>query len=135
MEIRYKISGKEFNDMRVGVGWKETNTEQLDKAIENSMAVIGIYEGDELVAMGRLVGDYYFKALLSDIIVKKEYQKRGYGRIVVTRLVEIAKDNMKEGDLLCIEGAPTYGNREFYVKCGFKYKPEIQDGIYLWIRK
>ena len=135
MEIKTKITGKEFNDMRVCVGWKEANIEQLDKALENSMIVIGIYEDDELVALGRLVGDYYFKALLSDIIVKPEYQGKGYGKLVVTKIVEMAKDNMNDGDILCIEGSPTKGNLDFYLKCGFKYKPEIQDGIYIWLKK
>ena len=27
------------------------------------------------------------------------------------------------------------GNRDFYVKCGMKYKPENQDGVYIWIKK
>ena len=135
MEIRTKITGKEFNEMRKSVDWKDTNIEQLDKALENSMIVIGIYEDNELVAMGRLVGDYYFKALLSDIIVKPSYQKKGYGKIVVTKILEIAKENMEEGDILCIEGSPTKGNIDFYLKCGFKYKPEIQDGIYIWLKK
>ena len=26
-------------------------------------------------------------------------------------------------------------NREFYIKCGMKYKPENQDGVYVWIKK
>ena len=135
MEIRTKITGEEFYEMRKSVEWKETNIAQLDRALENSMIVVGIYEDDELIAMGRLVGDYYFKALLSDIIVKPFYQKKGYGKLIVTKIIEIAKENMREGDILCIEGSPTNGNLEFYLKCGFKYKPEIQDGIYIWLKK
>ena len=38
------------------------------------MTIVGIYEGSEIVAMGRIVGDYSFKALLSDIIVFPRYQ-------------------------------------------------------------
>lgn len=135
MEIRNKVTGYEFNEMRKNFGWKETDPKQLDKAIENSMIVVGIYENDELLAMGRLVGDFSFKALLSDIMVRPDQQKKGYGKLVVTKILEIAKENMNEGDLLCIEGSPTNGNLEFYLKCGFKYKPEIQDGIYIWLKK
>ena len=135
VEIRNKVTGVEFNELRKTFGWKETNPEQLDKAIENSMIVVGIYENDELLAMGRLVGDFSFKALLSDIMVRPDQQKKGYGKLVVTKILEIAKENMQEGDLLCIEGSPTNGNLEFYLKCGFKYKPEVQDGIYIWLKK
>ena len=38
------------------------------------------------------LGDYYFKALLSDIIVRPDYQRKGYGKMVVTRILELAKE-------------------------------------------
>ena len=34
-----------------------------------------------------------------------------------------------------IELTPTEGNEEFYKKAGFKYKPEVITGMYLWIEK
>ena len=60
---------------------------------------------------------------------------KGYGKIVVTTLLQIVKDNLKEGEIFQIEATPTCGNRDFYVKCGFKYKPENQDGVYVWLKK
>lgn len=135
MEIKYKISAQEFYEMRNSVDWKDINITILKRALENSMYVVGIYENEEIVAMGRIVGDFTFKALLSDIIVKPDYQKKGYGKIVVTKLLELANENMTQGETLCIEGTPTKGNIDFYVKCGFKYKPEIQDGVYVWLKK
>lgn len=38
--------------------------------------------------------------------------------------------------VICLlEASPACGKREFYIKCGMKYKPENQDGVYLWIKK
>ena len=135
MEIKTSITGQEFYDLRHSVGWKDAKVSQLETALKNSMTIVGIYEGSEIVAMGRIVGDYSFKALLSDIIVFPKYQGKGYGKLVVKKLIEITKEKMNVGDILCIEGSPTKGNLEFYLKCGFKHKPEIQDGIYLWLEK
>ena len=135
MEIRRQVSGQDFYDLRRLIGWKDVSVEQLERALEGSMLVVGIYENDEIIGMGRLVGDFSFKALLSDIMVKPSFQGKGYGKIIVTKILEIAKDNMKTGDLLCIEGAPSKGKLDFYLKCGFKYKPEVQDGIYIWLEK
>ena len=81
------------------------------------------------------MSDYSCKGVLSDIMVNPEYQKKGYGKIVVTRLFEMISNNLKEGEKYQIEATPTNGNRDFYVKCGMKYKPENQDGTYLWIEK
>lgn len=135
MEIRNKISAKDFYEMRKAVDWKEISIEQLEKALKNTKVVIGIYEENEIVAMGRLVGDYSLKCMLTDIIVKPEHQKKGYGKIVVTKLLEKVKECLSNGEKMNIQGSPTAGNRDFYINCGLKYKPEEQDGIFIWLEK
>ena len=108
MEIRNKISAADFYKMRKSVKWKEVSLEQLEKALSNSMNVIGIYEENEIVAMGR---------------------------IVVTRLLENVKAGLKHSEKIEIQGSPTAGNRNFYVNCGLEYEPEEQDGVYIWIEQ
>ncbi len=133
MQIKYKITPQNFYEMRKSVNWKDIKLEQLEKALNYTMIVVGIYEENKIVAMGRLVGDYSCKGLLTDIIVKPEFQGRGYGKLVITNILEQCKKNLKKGDKLCIEASPTLGNRDFYINCGLKYKPQIQDGVYIWL--
>ena len=135
MKISRKISAEEFYELRASVEWKNVLVSELSIALDNSMYVIGIYENDSLVAMGRMVGDKVFKGLLTDIIVSPDYQNKGYGKIVVTELLKLAQENMHDGDLMCIEAAPTNGNIPFYIKCGMKHKPEEQEGVYIWLKK
>lgn len=135
MKISRKISAEEFYELRASVEWKNVLVSELSIALDNSMYVVGVYENDTLVAMGRIVGDKVFKGLLTDIIVSPDYQNKGYGKIVVTELLKLAQENMQDGDLMCIEAAPTNGNIPFYIKCGMKHKPEEQEGVYIWLRK
>lgn len=135
MKISRKVSSEEFYELRDSVGWKNVSTTELAIALDNSMYVVGVYENDTLVAMGRIVGDKVFKCLLTDIIVRPDYQNKGYGKIVVTSLLKLAQENMQVGDLMCIEAAPTSGNIPFYVECGMKHNPEEQEGVYIWLRK
>lgn len=106
----------------------------LQKALDNSMFVVGIYIDNEIVAMGRIVGDKVFKSLLTDIIVKPKYQHHGYGKVVVTNLIALTKNSLSSTDLMCIEASPTNGNIPFYIKCGMTYDIEEQEGVYLWLR-
>lgn len=135
MEIKTKISEQDFYNMRRSVNWQDYNLNQINKALNNSMIVVGIYENDEIIAIGRLVGDYSCKGLLTDIIVKPNYQKKGYGKIVVTKILELVKENLDDGETICIECLPTNGNRDFYINCGFEYNPNIQDGVDIWLKK
>ena len=72
---------------------------------------------------------------LSDICVKPEYQGQGIGLQIVNRLREMIEADVKEGEKMQIELTPTAGKEAFYQKAGFKYKPDVITGMYLWIQK
>lgn len=134
-EILDDIKPKEFVELRKSVEWKEINLEQSIIALNNTMIKVSIVVDKKVVAMGRLVGDYSCKGVLSDIIVNPEYQHKGLGKVIVTTILGKVINNLKEGERFQIETTPTSGNRDFYINCGFKYKPENQDGVYIWIEK
>ena len=132
------INNIEPNDlllMRRSVKWKELSIKQIEIALKNTMCMVSIIKDDKCVACGRVVGDKSMKGVLSDIIVHPDYQKHGYGKIVVTNLLEQISNYLDEGEQFQLEATPANGNREFYIICGMKYKPENQDGVYLWIKK
>lgn len=96
---------------------------------------ISVFDKEKCIGIGRIVGDNALKGMLTDIMVLKEYQGQGIGKIIVTSLIKELNDLVKEGESFQLEASPTANNRDFYIKCGLKYKPENQDGVYLWIRK
>ena len=121
--------------LRKILGWKELSLNQFEKGIKNTMCKVTIKNDKDIIALGRLVGDYSCKGVLSDIMVNPKYQKQGFGKIVVTNLLEQTALFLNEGEQFQVEATPTDGNRDFYVKCGMKYKPENQDGVYIWLKK
>lgn len=129
------LVAKDLYALRKSNGWKEISLEQLEKGLNHTMCKVTIKENNTLIACGRLVGDYSCKGVLSDILVHPNYQGKGYGKLVLNELFRQTKEMMGENDLFQIEATPTNGNREFYVKCGMKYKPENQDGTYVWFNK
>lgn len=134
-KIEKYIEIKDFIEIRHELGWNAIREEQLEKAINNSMVNISIFDKDLCVGVGRVVGDNVLKGMLTDIMVKKEYHGKGVGKLIVTNLINEITNKLEDGDLFQLEASPTSGNRDFYIKCGLKYKPENQDGVYLWIKK
>lgn len=134
-KIKYEIKTEDYINIRRNVGWNEVNPLQAKKALKNSMINVSVFNNDECLGIGRIVGDNVYKGMLTDVMVKKEYQKMGVGTLIVKSLIEKLEDFVSEGESFQLEASPTYGNRNFYINCGFKYKPENQDGVYLWIRK
>ena len=126
---------KDYLKLRAENGWNVIKEEQVKRAVNNSMFNISVFDNDNCIGIGRIVGDNVLKGMLTDIIVSKEYHGKGVGKLIVTTLINELTDKLKDGELFQLEASPTNGNRDFYIKCGLKYKPENQDGVYLWIKK
>lgn len=135
IKLEYSITADEFLEMIKSVGWKIYSNEQVKKALKNTMYMVKITENDKIIGMGRVVGDYSIVCVLTDICVKPKYQGKGIGLRIVNELKKLIEMGVKEGEKMQIELTPTAGNEEFYKKAGFKYKPDVITGMYLWVKK
>lgn len=133
--VKKRIEVEDFISVRENNKWNSINSKQIEKALNNSMINISVFDEDKCIGIGRIVGDNILKGMLTDIMVLKEYQGKGIGKLIVTSLIKELENKVENGDCFQLEASPTANNREFYIKCGMKYKPENQDGVYLWIRK
>jgi GNAT superfamily N-acetyltransferase len=134
-KIKNTIQPKDFISIRENLNWSYLSYDLVKRAIDGSMVNVSVFEKEKCVGVGRIVGDKALKGMLTDIMVIKEYQKQGVGRLIVTTLIKELHNIIKDGECFQLEANPTFNNRDFYIKCGLKYKPENQDGVYLWIRK
>ncbi len=134
-KIEHLINVDEFIEMVESVGWKTYSQGQVKKALMNTMYMVKVsYEG-EVIGMGRVVGDYSVVCMLTDICVKPNFQRKGIGLKIVNELKKMIEEKVEIGDKMQIELTPTAGKEEFYKKAGFKYKPDVITGMYLWIKK
>ena len=133
--INNNIEVLDYVQIRESVGWNKIPDLLVQKAINNSMFNVSIFDNNKCIGVGRIVGDNALKGMLTDIMVLPEYQGKGIGKTIVTTLINQLNNMVEDGECFQLEASPTSNNREFYIKCGMKYKPENQDGVYLWIRK
>jgi len=133
--IKKEIDASDFVRIRHDLSWNEIPKTLVEQALKGSMINISVFDDEKCVGIGRIVGDGALKGMLTDIMVLKEYQNKGVGKLIVTSLIKELENMVKDGYCFQLEASPTANNREFYIKCGLKYKPENQDGVYLWIRK
>ena len=133
--IKKEIKTSDFVRIRRNLKWNEIPETLVEKAINGSMINISVYDNEECVGVGRIVGDGALKGMLTDIMVLNEFQGKGVGKLIVTSLIKELENMVNDGCCFQLEASPTANNREFYIKCGLKYKPQNQDGVYLWIRK
>lgn len=71
---------------RVEMGHHEPEVHQ--KAFTNSFAVIFLLQENRLLGMGRAISDGAYQAGLYDIAILPEFQGRGFGRLILERLMD-----------------------------------------------
>ena len=135
VKLEYSITVDEFLEMVESVGWKTYTKSQIKRALKNTMYMVKATINNKVVGIGRVVGDYSIVCMLSDVCVKPEFQGNGIGLKIVNELKRLIENDVKDGEKMQIELTPTAGKEEFYKKAGFKYKPDIVTGMYLWIKK
>lgn len=135
IELNNNLTVQDYLDLRKSVKWKEISEKQISKALKNTMyQVKAVYNG-KTIGIARLVGDYSFTGLLTGVIVVPEFQGKGIGSMLIKNILEYIESILEEGEKFQIELLPTSGYKDFYLKLGFKYKPEKMDGMYLWLNK
>lgn len=86
--IDNKLTVDEYLKLRALVGWKKLSREQAQKALDNSLLVVGAYLAGQPIGMGRLVGDGAVICYVQDLVIPPQAQGYGIGSLVLSRLTQ-----------------------------------------------
>jgi predicted N-acetyltransferase YhbS len=126
MKIQYKINAKATAQAVIevfkssGINRPVDDVKRIQNMIDNSNLIITAWDGVELIGIARSVTDYHYCCYLSDLAVKKEYQKSGIGK----KLIEFTQDTIGEQTMLLLLSAVTA--MEYYPKIGFE---KVENGF------
>ena len=78
---------EEYCKLRESVGWINFSRIQTEKSLQNSLYTVAAEEDNQVVGMGRLIGDgmYY---MIVDIVVQPAYQQMGIGSKILNMIIE-----------------------------------------------
>jgi len=113
-----------------GLGQKDP--EQLRAALTKSYHVVTCWNEERLCAIGRLISDGVYYAMIFDVAVHPAYQRQGIGRLIMSELEQTVAG-------LRIYLTATFGNELFYEHLGYqrhrtalaKYPPPYASSPYL----
>ena len=119
MKIQFKINAKVAAEAVIdvfkssGIIRPVEDIKRVQTMLDNANLTITAWNGIELIGIARSVTDFSFCCYLSDLAVKKEYQKSGIGKT----LIELTQNEIGEQTmLLLLSAAPAM---EYYPKVGF----------------
>ena len=93
---------------------KDRTIDQIKKMLKNSNVIITLWKKNKLVGFGRATTDQVYRAVLWDIVVSKDVQRVGLGKIIIEKLLKDKKINSAEKVYLM-----TTDSKDFYKQLGF----------------
>tara|TARA_B100000941_G_C28366730_1_gene479903 strand:+ start:12 stop:467 length:456 start_codon:yes stop_codon:yes gene_type:complete len=73
---------------RNAVWAKDRKINDLRKCLANSDVIISIWFNNQIVGFGRALSDGVYRGVFWDIVIDKNHQGNGYGRMIVKNLLE-----------------------------------------------
>ena len=118
-EITYKeiheFTKEDLQDLFLSVEWSSGHfPDKLQIAMRNFETVISAWDGDKLVGMICAMDDGIMTAYVHYLLVRPDYQDKGIGRKLVSRVKEIYEDYLR----IVVVGYDDEVN--FYENCGFE---------------
>ena len=87
----------------------------LKKMIKNSSCVITIWKENRLIGFGRATSDWIYRAVLWDIVIVKDQQNSGLGKLLVKTL--LSSNSIKDVEKVYLM---TTNSKDFYKTCKFE---------------
>lgn len=121
------ITAEIYHELRSSVGWMTFNVEQIVQGLSSSLYSLAVFDSEKPVGMGRIVGDGIYN-LICDVVVNPDYQGKGIGTEIMSRLLNYLKEQTPENGRTSIQLIAEIGKEQFYEKFGFESVPNGTSG-------
>ncbi|HHQ1150757.1 TPA: GNAT family N-acetyltransferase [Listeria innocua] len=121
-------NAEEFVKLRVDAGLSFRSIEVSRQALLKSVYFVGLRSkrDDVLIGMGRLVGDGIM-FIVSDIAVLPEFQGKGYGKLIMTRIKNYIDSNLDK--TACVTLLADVPADRLYKQFGFRESAPASIGM------
>lgn len=122
------LDAETFLRLYTAVGWDAPGRDQVQHALDHSLATFLVTDRERPIAMARLLGDLAMSCYIKDFAVLPECQGRGVGRLLMRAVEDYIRQNRPKGWHMSLELMAARGMEGFYRKLGFEERPCEWDG-------
>lgn len=128
MQLVYEVpAAQDYVSLRLrsGMGTKDLKRSKI--ALKNSLFMVSLYDKEKLIGFGRVVGDGGITYVVSDIMVDKEYQRKGYAEQIMKAIDRYFEQNTHDDSYICL--IANHPADLLYHKHKFEYLPGNKCGM------
>jgi GNAT superfamily N-acetyltransferase len=117
---------EEFNELRRAAEWPVLSDALTREGLSRSLFAVCVLVDSQVIATGRVIGDNAIYFHVSDVLVHPAYQRQGYGRIVMQKLMLYIDEHSGPGTNIGLMASK--GREKFYEDFGFIRRPSEKFG-------
>jgi len=114
-----ELSAEEFVYLWESVWGQAPTLEQAKLATDNTLFRVSVFDGDQIAAMARVIGDLGLCYYIKDVVVSPDYQGKGIGRLLINELLKFVNENGVPDTRISVELCAMPDKIPFYEKFGF----------------
>jgi ribosomal protein S18 acetylase RimI-like enzyme len=114
--------------LRDTTGWETLPDIVIETGLRNSLFGVSVFDGDQIVGCGRVIGDGAMYAYIQDCIVLPEYQGLGIGSQIMGYLMDYITTQLPKSVFIGLMAARDAAG--FYEKLGFIRRPPDRPGMF-----
>ena len=130
MNITYTntVSAEDCNKLRNSAGWPQMHPDQIKIGLKNSAFIVAAKDEEVTVGMARIVSDGGYVVFIVDVLVLPEYQRKGIGKTMMSKIMEYIQGNLKDDYCIQVDLMAAKGKERFYEEFGFIKRPDDNYG-------
>lgn len=121
-------TAEEYNMLTESVGWGKREEKIVLEALKNTLFSLCVYNDEELVGYGRIIGDKTIFLYIQDVMVIPKYQGKNIGTNIMKELLKQISIYKKINPNIRTYLGASKGKEAFYSKFGFVVRPNDELG-------
>jgi GNAT superfamily N-acetyltransferase len=131
--VERKPTVAQYESIVASVGFRTHDNAAAENPLANTVFAFYAVEEQEVVGVGRIVGDGAISFLLTNIMVRPSHQRRGIGTRIVQSLCGLMETLPYKNMVLELVALPEL--QQFYERVGFKASRNAPPGMVRWFNK
>lgn len=111
------------------VGWDDLTSDAIKQGLEQAIFSVCVRTNEnEIIAIGRIVGDGAMYFYIQDVIVHQDYRGQGFGRRIMQELMNYLDAQAPPHAFIGLMSA--HNKQTFYEKFNFEVRPISRPGMF-----
>ncbi|UJH67796.1 GNAT family N-acetyltransferase [Allomuricauda sp. SCSIO 65647] len=119
---------EEYQLLRNQTNWGMVRDPAVKIALKNHLYSVVVFDGPNMIGMGRVVGDGAIYFYIQDVIVHEDYRSKGVGGLIMDHIEHYFETMAPQHAFIGLMAAE--GTTEFYKRFGFIERKNNSPGMF-----